>query len=60
MSDKGEKAIWKNRTVLYLDDETTEWLQAEAVRLHCSVSIVVKRLADAEIAKRKVDIWGTG
>jgi len=60
MTDPIDKAIWKNRTVLYLDSETTEWLHAEAVRLHCSASIVVKRLADAEIAKRKVDIWGTG
>lgn len=60
MSDKSDKAIWKNRTVLYLDDEMTEWLHAEAVRLHCSVSIVVKRLADAEIAKRRDDIWGDG
>ncbi|MEA3225052.1 MAG: hypothetical protein U9Q07_03815 [Planctomycetota bacterium] len=50
----------KTRVVIYLDNEMVEWLHAEAVRLHCSVSQVVKQLAQAEIVKRKDDIWGDG
>ncbi len=50
----------KREIKLHLDDDTVEWIHAEAVRLHCSVSEVVRRLALAEIAKRKDDIWGDG
>ncbi len=41
----------KHATRLYFDADIWAWLQTEAVRLRCSVSEVVRRLALVEMAK---------
>ena len=43
----------KRATKLYFDEDIWNWLQAEAKRLRCSVSEVVRRLALAEMTRRE-------
>lgn len=45
----------KRPTRLYFDLDIWKWLKAEATRLLCSVSEVVRRLILAEMTRRRDD-----